>query len=102
MALAHWLAIGALLALCVAAAAAVVLWRDPVRLIRAEYARQRRAGGFVLRHALVDGRRWAWVERAARSPDAPVLVMIHGYTGSKENWYRLCAQLGRRYRLVAP
>ena len=79
-----------------------VVWRDPSRLIRAEYARQRIAHGFSLRHADIDGVRWAWVERAADSPDAPTLVMLHGYTGSKENWYRLCARLGRRYRLVAP
>jgi abhydrolase domain-containing protein 6 len=34
--------------------------------------------------------------------EAPVLVMLHGYTGSKENWYRLCEALPRRYRLLAP
>ena len=102
MEVAHWLAIGALLALGAAAAAAFAVWRDPARLIRAEYARQRIAASFALRHALIDGRRWAWVERAAQSPDAPVVVMVHGYTGGKENWFRLCAKLGRRYRLVAP
>jgi len=97
-----------LLLLCAALVAlvatllAVAVLHDPHRLIRAEYARERVAAGFALRHALIDGCRWTWVERGAQSPGAPTLVMIHGYTGSKENWYRLCAKLGRRYRLVAP
>lgn len=92
----------AAMAAIVVLSVAFVVWRDPARLIRAEYARQRIAHGFAARHAVIDGVRWAWVERAAASPEAPTLVMLHGYTGSKENWYRLCASLGRRYRLVAP
>lgn len=102
MGIAHWLAIGALLALSVVAAAILAVWRDPHRLIRAEFARERIAGGFALRRATIAGRHWTWVERAGRTPDAPTVVMVHGYTGSKENFYRLCARLGARYRLVAP
>ncbi len=94
-----------LLAIAVALAclvAAIALLRDPRRLIRLEYARQRIACGFVPRHVHIDGRQWCYVERAGDAPDAPTLVLIHGYTGSKENWYRLCSRLGRRYRLLAP
>lgn len=83
-------------------AAAVVVLRDPRRLIRLEYTRQRIACGFALRSVVIDGKRWCYVERAGDAPDAPTMVLIHGYTGSKENWYRLCAALGRRYRLIAP
>lgn len=83
-------------------ALAFALWRRPYRLVQAEYARQRLALGFARRQATIDGERWTWVERAADRADAPTLVMVHGYTGSKENWYRLAARLGRRYRLVAP
>jgi len=85
-----------------AALAALAVWRDPHRLIRAEFVRARIAAGFVARQAVIDGCRWRYVERAAASPQAPTLVLVHGYTGSKENWYRLCAKLDRRYRLVAP
>ena len=28
--------------------------------------------------------------------------MIHGFTGSKENWYPLAAKLRGRYRLLVP
>jgi pimeloyl-ACP methyl ester carboxylesterase len=83
-------------------AIAFALWRDPYRLVRAEYARKRIALGFKRRAADIDGERWVWVERPASRADAPTIVMLHGYTGSKENWYRLAKALGRRYRLVVP
>lgn len=81
---------------------AFALWRDPYRLVRGEYARQRIALGFKRKAVDIDGERWVWVERAASRADAPTIVMLHGYTGSKENWYRLAKALGRRYRLVVP
>ena len=39
--------------------------RDPHRLMRAEFVRERIAAGFGLRQATIDGRRWCYVERAA-------------------------------------
>lgn len=98
----QWLAAVVALAALAAVLAALAVWRDPHRLIRAEFVRERIAAGFALRRAMIDGRRWCYVERAATSPEAPTLVLVHGYTGCKENWYRVCARLGRRYRLVAP
>ena len=98
----QWLAVVVAFTAVAAALVALAVWRDPHRLIRAEFARERVAAGFALRQAMIDRCRWCYVERAAASPQAPTLVLVHGYTGSKENWYRLCASLGRRYRLVAP
>ena len=111
-----WPVLWGVAALGVLAAVLVVvaILRDPVRLIRAEYLRQRLACGVVQRVATIDGLRWCLAERAADTADAPqpapalaptlapTLVMLHGYTGSKENWYRLCTALPRRYRLLAP
>lgn len=94
-----WLAALLLVAL---AGAAFALWRDPYLLVRGEYARQRRAGGLRRRVATVDGECWVYVERAASRASAPTLVLLHGYTGGKENWFRLATALGRDYRLVAP
>lgn len=34
--------------------------------------------------------------------DAPVMLMLHGFSGSKENWLRLAQQFGDRYRVIAP
>ena len=48
------------------------------------------------------GHRWTYAYREADAADAPVIVMLHGFTGSKENWYPLANELGGRYRLLIP
>ena len=92
----------ALLAAVFVCAMAVWLWRDPLALIHAEFARQRWAAGLSLRHAQVAGHRWVYAVREADAVDAPTVVMIHGFTGSKENWYPLAERLRGRYRLLVP
>ncbi|MEP6634304.1 MAG: alpha/beta fold hydrolase, partial [Luteimonas sp.] len=92
----------AILAAALLAAIAIVWVRDPYAIVRAEFARQRIALGLQRRSIVIDGRRWVYVERAADRPDAPTIVMLHGYTGSKENWYRIASRLEGRYRLLIP
>ena len=96
------LRIAALLLFAIAATAAIVLWRDPMLLVRGEFARQRVAAGLSRAEVEAAGHRWAYAYREADTADAPTLVMIHGYTGSKENWYPLARELGGRYRLLIP
>lgn len=91
-----WSAVFALLA------GAVLLWRDPFLLVRGEFARQRVAAGLSQGTVQAAGHRWTYAYRAADAADAPVVVMIHGFTGSKENWYPLADELGGRYRLLIP
>ena len=92
-----------MLALAVLAAiVASVLWRDPFLLVRGEFARQRIAAGLSRSSIEVVGHRWAYAYRDADRADAPTIVMLHGFTGSKENWYPLAAALGGRYRLLIP
>jgi pimeloyl-ACP methyl ester carboxylesterase len=88
--------------LLAALVAAFVLWRDPYLLVRAEFARQRVAAGLSAGTLEAAGHRWAYAYREADDPAAPTLVMLHGYTGSKENWYPLARALGGRYRLLIP
>ena len=90
------------LALVVMVAVGIVLWRDPFLLVRAEFERQRLAAGLSRGSVVVDGHRWVYAERAADTADAPTLVLVHGFTGSKENWYPLAERLGGHYRLVIP
>jgi pimeloyl-ACP methyl ester carboxylesterase len=92
----------ALLAAVFVGAMAVWLWRDPLALIHAEFARQRWAAGLSLQQAQVAGHRWVYAMREADRANAPTVVMIHGFTGSKENWYPLAQRLRGRYRLVIP
>lgn len=92
----------ALLAAVFVCAMAVWLWRDPLALVHAEFARQRWSAGLSLEQAQVAGHRWAYAVREADTAGAPTVVMIHGFTGSKENWYPLAARMRGRYRLVIP
>lgn len=92
----------ALLAAVFVCAVAVWLWRDPLGLVHAEFARQRWAAGLSLRQTQVAGHRWVYAVREADEAGAPTVVMIHGFTGSKENWYPLAERLRGRYRLVIP
>ncbi|WP_051176372.1 alpha/beta fold hydrolase [Luteimonas mephitis] len=96
------LIVAALVAAAFVLAAAWRLWRDPYALIRAEFARERMAAGLARRVVDVDGLRWVYAEGQARDADAPVLVMLHGFTGSKENWYPVARRLRGRYRLLLP
>ena len=91
-----------LLFLLAALVAAIVLWRDPYLLVRAEFARQRVAAGLSAGTLEAAGHRWAYAYREADDPAAPTIVMLHGFTGSKENWYPLARALGGRYRLLVP
>ena len=96
------LRIAALLLIAIAATAAIALWRDPFLLIRGEFARQRVVAGLSRASVEAAGHRWVYAVREADRADAPTIVMIHGYTGSKENWYPLARELGGRYRLLIP
>lgn len=88
--------------LALAAVLAVVVAFDPYRIVRAEFARQRLAAGLTRAETVAAGHRWEYATAAAARADAPVVVMLHGYTGSKENWYPLARQLRGRYRLLIP
>lgn len=97
-----WLWAIAIIVVLSAGAAIAFFCYDPYAIVRAEYARQRIATGLSLHSVEAGGHRWTYVERDADRADAPTLVMLHGYTGSKENWYRLVRRFDRRYRIVIP
>lgn len=86
----------------VAVLAAAALWRQRGWLIRAEFSRQRRAAGLQRCTLEAAGHRWVYARGTARNPDAPILVLLHGFTGSKENWYPLARALDGHYHLRIP
>ncbi|HSW14060.1 MAG TPA: alpha/beta fold hydrolase [Solimonas sp.] len=61
---------------------------------------QRRATGMRKRSAVVDGHRMVWME-GGNARGAPVLL-LHGFTSSKENWLLMLPFLLRRYRVFVP
>ena len=75
---------------------------DPYLLVRAQFERQRLNAGLEETTATLAGHRWVVAQADDAPPDAPTVVMIHGFTGSKENWYPLAARLRGRYRLLVP
>ncbi|MFS2108807.1 alpha/beta fold hydrolase [Sphingomonas sp. Sphisp140] len=59
-----------------------------------------RPAGTAYRFATVAGLRLFY--REAGPPDAPVILMLHGYPSSSRMWARLIPLLADRYRLIAP
>lgn len=90
------------LVLLFAADVAIRLWRDPWLLVRAEFKRQRSQAGLSQGRVQAAGHRWVYAYSDEAPPGAPILVLLHGFTGSKENWYPLAQRLRGRYRLLIP
>jgi abhydrolase domain-containing protein 6 len=96
-------ALGAAVLLAVAVVAlSITVALDPYRLVRAEFTRQRVAAGLSRGDVEVAGHRWVYAYDDEAPKGAPIVVMIHGFTGSKENWYPVAQRLRGRYRLLIP
>jgi len=54
--------------------------------------------GATLHAQVVDDHRWTWLEAGS----GPPLLLLHGFTGSKENWLPLMPLLAARHRVIAP
>ena len=75
----------------------------PEKVLQGEYARQRWLAGAELRTTEVADHRWSVLEAGdMAATDKPLIVLVHGFVGSKENWLPLMRELSRDYRLVAP
>jgi pimeloyl-ACP methyl ester carboxylesterase len=75
---------------------------DPYLLVRAHFARERVHAGLLQSAIEVAGHRWVYAHNEDAPADAPVVVMLHGFTGSKDNWYPLAERLRGKYRLLIP
>jgi len=85
-------------ALAVAVGAASVGLAAPEKVLEGEFARQRWLAGASERDVVVGDHRWRVVEAGA----GPTIVLVHGFTGSKENWLPLMRRLARTHRVIAP
>ena len=70
----------------------------PGRVLDAEFARQRWLAGAQLRSVQVGDHGWTYLE-AGRGP---LIVLLHGFTGAKENWLPVMRLLARDHRVIAP
>ncbi|GAB3347047.1 alpha/beta fold hydrolase [Lysobacter tyrosinilyticus] len=92
----------AIAALVLVALALIAIALDPYVLVRAEFTRQRLDAGLRLGTVETAGHRWTYAYNNDAPANAPTLVMLHGYTGSKQNWYALAQRLRGKYRLLIP
>jgi len=88
--------------LLVAAAALVALlvlgWLAP-RVVLDGYFAALRVGAGAERHQRVIGdHAWVWLESGA----GPPVLLLHGFTGMKENWLPLVGDLAQDFRVIAP
>ena len=86
-----------LLALACLVAMMAIFPEDTARLM---FAGERHRAGLELKSAVVDGETWHYLDGG--SPDAPVLLLLHGFGGDKDNWTRFATTLVEDYRVIAP
>ena len=76
--------------------------KDPYVLVRAQFQGARMLAGLDLAEVNTAGHRWAYAYADEAPANTPAIVMIHGFTGSKENWYPVAERLQGNYRLLIP
>ncbi|MEZ5483869.1 MAG: alpha/beta fold hydrolase [Lysobacteraceae bacterium] len=62
---------------------------------------QHRIAGATEREISVDGIRWSYLE-AGDDRSRPPLLLVHGFTGSKDNWLPIVPALARERRVLMP
>ncbi len=77
-----------------------VVANKPYLLVRAQFERQRVLAGLDLAEVVVGDHRVVYAFSDDAPLGAPSLVMVHGFTGSKENWYPVAERLRGQYRLL--
>ena len=94
--------IAAVIAAAVLAVGIGVVANDPYVLVRGQFQGMRVLAGLDLADVSIAGHRWVYAHADDVPATAPTIVMIHGFTGSKENWYPLAERLHGNYRLLIP
>jgi pimeloyl-ACP methyl ester carboxylesterase len=90
----------ALLLLLLLASVVALMAAFPEDTTRIMLTLERQRSGLELQSAVIDGETWHYLEGG--SSDAPVLLLLHGFGGDKDNWTRFSRTLVEDYRVVAP
>jgi pimeloyl-ACP methyl ester carboxylesterase len=72
----------------------------PGRLVALGRWLLRKRGGTVQKSVTVDGRTWPYLEGG--DPAKPTLLLVHGFSGDKDNWSFLAPYVTRDYHVIAP
>ena len=81
-------------------ALAIFYFVFPGRLVALGRAALRRRGRTVQKSVIVDGRAWPYLEGG--DPAKPTLLLVHGFSGDKDNWSFLAPYVTRDYHIIAP
>jgi len=77
--------------------AVAFVWAFPGQALQAEYARQRWQADAAVKTQDVAGETWHYLEAG----QGPLILLVHGYTGSKENWLPMMPALTAKHRVIA-
>ena len=86
------------------ATVSTAIWM-PEQFLQAEFARLRWLAGAEVQSKTIADHRWTYLQAGfteENSSEKPLLFMVHGYTGSKENWLAVMRELGKTHRVIAP
>ena len=81
-------------------ALALLYFLFPEGLVGIGRALLRKRGGTVQKSVRVDGRDWPYLEGG--DPAKPLLLLVHGFGGDKDNWSMIAPYLTRDYHVIAP
>lgn len=81
-------------------ALALLYFVFPGRLVAIGRTLLRRRGRMVQKNVTVDGRNWPYLEGG--DPAKPLLLLVHGFAGDKDNWSMIAPYLTRDYHVIAP
>ena len=70
----------------------------PERVLDAEFARQRWLAGASVHTRQIGDHHWTYLEAG----QGPLIVLVHGFTGSKENWLPVMRELAKTHHVLAP
>jgi len=79
---------------------ALLYFLFPGRLVAFARWALRKRGGTVQKSVAVDGRDWPYLEGG--DPAKPLLLLVHGFAGDKDNWSMIAPYLTRDYHIIAP
>ena len=82
------------------AALLILYYVFPEKILAFTRQSLRRRGGLVQKSITVEGRAWPYLEGGNFSK--PVLILIHGFSGEKDNWAMLAPELKQHFHIIAP
>ncbi|HNL36987.1 MAG TPA: alpha/beta hydrolase [Agitococcus sp.] len=79
--------------------AAPALVTDPVALTQSILQQERKWAGLESKTIKVEDFSFSYSEGGAKT--APTVLLVHGFSGSRDNWNRIARQLTKQYHVVA-